>query len=366
MEIKLLEAENVILKPQYLVTTTLGKSTHDRATDTIFRNWEGAIITVILVVLCIFGLAANAITFCTIITSRVLRKSPFNILILSLSISDFLSALNSPLQMYRLIWGYLEYNLSVGSCKYTVGMIQLTMFVTVQHILVFALFRLLAILFPHKIKRFTAKWAKGVCVFIWIEVFLAYSLFYIIASTVVPYKPGRYKTACTAVASSWRPIGTRYVRVALPIMLFAPFVGILLCTIIITGSLIKMRWNRATSRRSGGAQDFRQEHENAALLQVTLIVFSFLFGYSIDAVYRMTKALDMRDLFTLRSKWLTVMISYVCLRFSECLNPVFYNLASSQMRESTRKFLRIQQDMPSTESSASAGSRKSKATETPI
>lgn len=44
-------------------------------------------------------------------------RNPFNILILSLSISDFFSALNSPLQIYRSLWGYLEFNLPVGVCK---------------------------------------------------------------------------------------------------------------------------------------------------------------------------------------------------------------------------------------------------------
>lgn len=337
-----------------------------RAMDNIFYAWEGAIVTAILVILCVFGLVANAVTFCTIATSKVLRNSPFNILIMSLSISDFLSALNSPLFLYRSIWGYLEYNLSVGTCKFTVGLSQLTMFVTVQHILIFSLFRLLAILFPHKIKRFTARWAKFACIFMWIEVFLGYSLFYIITATVVPYKPGRYKTACTFVATEWRPIGEKYVAIALPIMLFAPFVGILVCAVIITGALVKMRWKRGATRRMGDIRDFRQEQENAALLQVSLIVFSFLFGYSIDAAYRMTKALDLRDLFTLRSKWLTITISYVCLRVSECLNPLFYNLASSQMRESTKKFLRILPDPPSNGSAGSATSKKSKSSETRI
>lgn len=334
--------------------------------ENLFHVGEGVFLTVLLSLLCVFGLIANFTTFCVIATSNTLRRNPFNVLILSLSVSDFFSSLNSPLQIYRYIWGYLEFNLPVGVCKFTIGLYQLTMFVTVQHILVFSVLRVWAILSPAKVKkRFTPKGAKIIACVIWVEVFFAYALFYIITATVVPYSPGRYKTACTAVSKEWRPVGTKYVAVALPIMLFAPFAGIILCAIIFTVTLIRTRIKRAKGAvvdsklkysvtDSEAFSDYKEleesehytrqqleEQENAALVQVSLIVFSFVFGYAIDAAYRMTKALDLRHLFTQRSKWLTITVSYVCLRISECLNPLFYNLASSQMRESTKKFLRI-------------------------
>ena len=34
------------------------------------------------------------------------------------------------------------------------------------------------------------------------------------------------------------------------------------------------------------------------------------------------------------------MIEYLFLRFSECLNPLFYNLGSAKMRRHTKKFLK--------------------------
>lgn len=374
MEIKIFAAENITgdagvpgtMLPASTSSITATVDTMESDFNTLFNAGEGVFLTILLGFLCIFGLVANSITFWVIATSKNLRTNPFNVLILSLSVSDFFSALNSPLQIYRAIWGYLEFNMPEGVCKFTIGLSQLTMFVTVQHILVFSILRVVAILSPHKVKNnFSPKGAKIVACCIWIEVFFAYALFYIITATVVPYSPGRYKTACTAVSKEWRPVGEKYVAVALPIMLFAPFVGILLCAIIFSVTLIKIRLQRAKgsvvdSRNNYPvpdseafsdykeledsekfAHDLIQEQENAALLQVTLIVFSFVFGYAIDAAYRMTKALDLRHLFNQRTKWLTVTIAYVCLRISECLNPLFYNLASSQMRESTKSFLSV-------------------------
>nr|XP_039251734.1 nociceptin receptor-like [Styela clava] len=306
--------------------------------DMIFSLWEGVLVTTILGILCVFGLIANAVTFFVICTSKTLRKSSFNILIMSLCVSDFLSALNSPFQMYRRIWGFLEFELPVGFCKFTIGLGTWTMFVTVQHILVFSVFRLLAMQFPNKIGRITPKIAKITAVVIWIEVFIVSALFYIMTSSVIPYKPGRYKTACTSVSKDWRPIAAEYTTYALPILLFAPFIGILLCAIIITYILIKIRKRRATQHTTNNKQ--KQEQERMALIQVTLIVLSFFIGYSVESVYRMTKALDLRDLFTVRTKWVTLTTAYVLLRVSECLNPLFYNFGSSQMREKTKKFLR--------------------------
>nr|XP_039271251.1 uncharacterized protein LOC120345772 isoform X1 [Styela clava] len=336
------------------LSTTTTKIVVIEPHEKLFHTWEGLLVTILLGILCVFGLVANALTFFVICSSRKLRTSPFNILILSLCMSDFLSALNSPFQIYRRIWGYLEFDLPLGFCKFTVGLSQWTMFVTVQHILVFGVFRLLAIQFPNKIKKFSARWAKITAIFIWVEVFFVSALFYLMASTVIPYKPGRYKTACTSVSKDWRDIAGKYTTYALPILLFAPFIAIMICALIIVISMIQVRRKRANAIASQKKSSYGttgqeqnclpsykemqasqqtitekiQERENVAMLQVTLIVFSFLLGYSAEAAYRMTKILNLRDLFTVRTKWLTLTVAYILLRISECLNPLFYNLSS--------------------------------------
>ena len=34
-------------------------------------------------------------------------------------------------------------------------------------------------------------------------------------------------------------------------------------------------------------------------------------------------------------------VSYLCLRFSECVNPIIYNLGSSKIHEATKKLLKF-------------------------
>lgn len=38
--------------------------------------------------------------------------------------------------------------------------------------------------------------------------------------------------------------------------------------------------------------------------------------------------------------------SYICLRLSECLNPVFYNIGSSKMRKCTKNYLTSSRFLP--------------------
>ena len=80
--------------------------------------------------------------------------------------------------------------------------------------------------------------------------------------------------------------------------------------------------------------------ERNIFTQLSLIVVAFMFGYLPATIYLVWTT-------TLTSKpdpsfdyWFGV-VSYLCLRISECLNPVVYNLGSRNIRRETKKLLKL-------------------------
>ncbi|XP_077972238.1 growth hormone secretagogue receptor type 1-like [Styela clava] len=301
----------------------------------IFSNVERGIFSAIIVILGIFGVVANVVTFIVIFTSPKLSKSPFNVLLMSLCVSDFLSACNSGMQLYHYMWGLQEFT-NEFLCKATSGIRVLTEYVTIQHILVFSIVRLFVIQFPLKASSFKKNHARIIAVIIWIEVFFAAAIFRIIFPTVYPVRPDEKYSGCTSVGEHWRDTAILFQSFAVPIMLFLPMGGIVICTIGIITKLISVQKQRATLGQAVSRQDNKQR---AALIQTILIVFSFLIGYSGGAAFRFTITTKALFKFTARTKRMFALTAYTVLRTSECLNPVFYNLSSSQLRDATKALL---------------------------
>ena len=89
-------------------------------------------------------------------------------------------------------------------------------------------------------------------------------------------------------------------------------------------------------------QKRRSQNERYIFTQLSLIVVAFILGYMPTAVYqvwtiesRSNTGLELIDY------WFAI-TSYLCLRFSECLNPIIYNLGSSKMRMATKKLLKLE------------------------
>ena len=73
-------------------------------------------------------------------------------------------------------------------------------------------------------------------------------------------------------------------------------------------------------------------------LQLGLVILSFMVGYIPSSVYLIwtTSTPDKDRHF---DYWFGI-VSYLSLRFSECLNPVMYNLGSGKLRKETLKMLK--------------------------
>nr|XP_039252975.1 platelet-activating factor receptor-like isoform X1 [Styela clava]XP_039252976.1 platelet-activating factor receptor-like isoform X1 [Styela clava] len=302
----------------------------------LFFYSETLVLTVAIAVFFVFGICTNALTFIVIVSSKKLSKSPFNIMIMSLCVSDFLSACDSPFVLYRRSYGYFEYRLPVFFCKNTVALDFWTNNVTIQHILVFTILRIAAIKFPHRMKQFTAAKARILTATIWIETFLVNYVFYFSMLTVYP--PGIAKAIRACSTDTKKVFFVKmYLYIAYPIFLYIPLCSLILLSVY----LVFLIYQRRNMRKESNA-DIDVSKENFALLQLSLIMGSFMLGYIPDISYRFVIITQLwkKVAYHGRGPWQHSMITHICLRVSECLNPIIYNVASSTLRDHSKQFLR--------------------------
>ncbi|XP_039251280.2 growth hormone secretagogue receptor type 1-like isoform X1 [Styela clava] len=300
-------------------------------------SWSDAVICSVFVgIMTVFGLVANLTTIVVIVKTPKLKSLPFNALIASLCVSDIIASCNSPLMLYWKTFGYYRYQLPEFFCKVTLPINSWTNTSTIQHILAFMLIRLGAISYPHRLKDFTLRRAKILITVIWIVTFIGNSCFPMWFLGVHDTEAGSFtRSACVTDKSVWFIVRkVSYVRQI--IFLYIPMVLIVTSTLLLIRLLI-IRRNKKQQEKNDNSDVSK---ENAALIQLSLIVTSFLIGYLPDFGFRisvMIKSLGIK--FGGRSAWLLSMLSHLVQRSTECLNPIFYNLGSSQLREATKQFL---------------------------
>nr|XP_039251281.1 D(2)-like dopamine receptor isoform X2 [Styela clava] len=267
-------------------------------------SWSDAVICSVFVgIMTVFGLVANLTTIVVIVKTPKLKSLPFNALIASLCVSDIIASCNSPLMLYWKTFGYYRYQLPEFFCKVTLPINSWTNTSTIQHILAFMLIRLGAISYPHRLKDFTLRRAKILITVIWIVTFIGNSCFPMWFLGVHDTEAGSFtRSACVTDKSIWFIVRkVSYVRQI--IFLYIPMVLIVTSTLLLIRLLI--------IRRNKKQQGFR--------------------------ISVMIKSLGIK--FGGRSAWLLSMLSHLVQRSTECLNPIFYNLGSSQLREATKQFL---------------------------
>ncbi|XP_077966430.1 somatostatin receptor type 2-like [Styela clava] len=307
----------------------------------MFSYSEALAMNIIIGVLCVVGIASNAITFAVIASSPRLNKMVFNIFLMGLMASDLASAADSLFVIYRMTYGAASYGLPLIICKISITVDFMTSIATIHLVMVFCILRLLSIKYPMKISVYlTLKVAKICVIVLWIESALSISAYYFkivsIKSAVTRQGIG---FAC-AIGDEWAPSAELYRAIAFPFVVYIPMVVIILCTIFTIITLLKTSRTRKIRRHSSNSSTI--SNEKVATLQVSLILLSFFFGYGPFVVYTWIVLQKMTDgsKFSSRENWLLAVWTFVALRISECVNPLFYNLSSSKLRRATKQFLR--------------------------
>lgn len=276
------------------------------------------------------GIIANPIVFIVIAKTKCLREIPFNIILMSLCVSDFMSAAVSPIMYYKSGLVPRDFNLPEWTCKIAVAFDNWTTVSTVHHILAIVIYRVMGLKRRRSLQKFTSTHAAILVCVVWVETF-ATSGWYPIVGMEIYEASKPYRRSCF-LSQKWVTYAMYYSRYYLPFAFFIPMVLIIILSGYILLIIIKIR---KYFKRRKEAADLKRE--NRALLQICFIVGSFIIGYTPELVFRIA-ILQGYDL------GLTVysydFFRFILLRLSESLNPFFYTLCSKSIRAAAVLFLR--------------------------
>ncbi|CAK8697310.1 unnamed protein product [Clavelina lepadiformis] len=295
----------------------------------------------------VLGVCGNTLTIAVIGYYKELNENVFMRFILSLCVSDLISALISWLFLYRRTWGFDEWApLPDFLCKFYWAADIMTSYVTALHVLSFAILRFVSIQFPfmyNRIKLFHGNvWMAAIWVVCFCSGFIPCMFIFGSRTRDAAYRtqgsglPDARWPSCTALVERLHSY-VLYQKVGYSIFLYGPMVGVVVMCIA-TIIMVAMRTRkRATSKKL----EKLQRKERQSTIQLVLIIISFLLGYVPFTAYEFWSVQNypQTQLFFRIDYWFG-MIEYIFLRFSECLNPLFYNLGSSKVRGYTKKFLK--------------------------
>ncbi|CAK8674398.1 unnamed protein product [Clavelina lepadiformis] len=314
-----------------------------------FDHTEITLTWIILMPLCVFGIIANFVTIVVIVTSVNLRASTFNYFIVSLCVSDLLSSLISPLHAYRRTWGFIDWQWSDFLCKMFWSIDLWTSFVTSSHVLTFASLRFISLQWPFRFNSISKKHAKVMIASIWIVAFcigfVPFSIWFgATKRDRTSPLPNSKWPSCT-LHIEWLQEFKLFTLICYTLLFFLPISLVILLSIGIAIKVKALRKNRTKLKGRGNddtsAEKKRRNKENQILLQLALIIASFLLGYVPHSVFqfytvRVPSLTHQHRVFD----WWFGSFEYFALRFSECLNPIFYNIASRKMRQETKNLFK--------------------------
>ncbi|XP_039268414.2 growth hormone secretagogue receptor type 1-like [Styela clava] len=295
---------------------------------------------VVIFLFMIIGILLNSLTITVIETTASLRNI-FMYFIVSLCSSDLMSALISPLFWYRRTLGFDVWMPPNFFCKLFWAMDLMTSFSTSMHILNFAVLRYISVQHPGIFKNISKRSGK-----IWIAItwFIAFMCGFVPLWIFTGAIPGQIRDrnsgepnakwpACTLLLETLPQYKTFSIT-AYSIFLLLPMLVVIVVSVLIGKSV--HNHTKASVITNDEASKKRIQKEKQAVLQLILIVVSFLFGYVPFVTYEIWSLFPTDPV---ADYWFGL-IQYFCLRFSECMNPVFYNISSTKMRRHTFKFLR--------------------------
>jgi len=302
---------------------------------------DGQIIPIAISVITLFvlGLIFNAITMVVIWINPKLRSDKFMLIIFSLCTSDLVSALISWVWLHRRTWGFDDFApVPAIFCKIFWGGDLMTTLVTSLHIFTFACCRLVAIRFPINFKRFTRKRVKRLLIAIWVFTFLVGFIPFVLWFEAkkrdrTSDAPDARWPACT-LRSGFVYEYVTYLHIVYPILIYVPLVGVVIASLTIASIVYKN--SNSKFKRS----EKRKRKDRQCILQLLLIALCFAVGYTPITAYDAwsTNSFPNTVYYKKLDYWFGVS-GYICLRFSETMNPIFYNIGSPKIRAATRKLL---------------------------
>lgn len=302
------------------------------ATPEMFRGFSDSVMIVLWIAfgtIWCFSFSANVMTL--VLLFRI-KTSPLNIFIMGLCFSDALSAITSPFTVKAELTfdGIYPWNRII--CKTMLPLLSVASVVTIQLVLVLSIWRFCAIHKPQKTAGvMTIKRATVITISCWLITALLYIPFE--AYTLGVYVSGRSgKELCYFRPQYFRIIRYFILIVDMAVCNLLPILIIVVVCIAIGISMIKQTIRRQTVSSNEG---FRKAEKNA-LIQVTLIMLSFLIGYIPKFFYILLHAFFR---VTASQRTLSFLLWRMTQNLTEAINPLLYNIGSIAIRNEVKKVL---------------------------
>ncbi|XP_078489806.1 uncharacterized protein LOC101242126 [Ciona intestinalis] len=234
--------------------------------------------------------------------------------------------------------------LSKPVCQILWALEHWTSHVTSLHILCFATLRFISVRYPHFFNRIRPGHSQVTIVVLWtITLGLSFVPYYV-WSTVIKRDSRTPPTMPSCVIWPSNPSAINYIRATFVVLIFIPIILVTIFSLGISVLVLRSRKKRQQNRKSvysltnseNASDRKRIAKENKMMLQLGLIVASYLLGYIPSAVYRFWIA---ETGLAPTADWWFSLIQFISRRISECLNPVFYNVASSSLRNESKRAL---------------------------
>lgn len=252
--------------------STTGNVSSSTTPAPVFDEDELLLIWTVFTVIWSVGTITNLITF--VVFTRM-ESTPLNIIISSLCVSDVISTLGSPVVVDAYLARDTDYPFGGLACKTINIVASLTSAVAIQHVFALSIWRFYAIQRPYKGATFMSlKRAKTVTICSWS---ITSAIYFMLASRYLNV----VKSPVTGMKICFfRPedyVAAHVFNFAVDTMLstLLPIFGIVVCSLGIVLSLISQRKVRKSISKSDG---FRKQ-EKLALVQVSLIIVTFLIAY---------------------------------------------------------------------------------------
>ncbi|XP_062843273.1 neuromedin-U receptor 2 [Trichomycterus rosablanca] len=297
-------------------------------------------VTLTYIVIFVTGVMGNLLT-CTVITMHKKMRTPTNLYLFSLAVSDLLVLLfGMPLEIYDL-WQNYPFPFGESVCSFKIFLFETVCFASVLNVMVLSIERYVAVVHPLKTRyAITNKHAQRVIGWVWVVSLICaipntslHGLHYFYLPEKVPES-----ATCNLLKPQW--IYNLVIQVTTVLFYFVPMavISVLYLVIGVRLSRDERQQGRILGKKYSTDSNYKIQAESARRRQVTkmlavvVLVFAICWApFHIDRLLWsfITKWTDhMRSVFEY-----VHILSGVLFYLSSAINPIIYNLLSSRFRE---------------------------------
>lgn len=278
--------------------------------------------------LSVFGIASSSTM---IVVLMRMKRTFLTVILAGLCVSDLISAVNSPLFIYRQFYK-ADLALPKEFCFLPLSVDLATSAITVHHVLLLTAIRLRLITRTGNHGEVAPNNCRRVTVASYVFSISVYSFLCFIITNAEEIDGGISCSFNTKLKNEWKII----LVLSLSLITVIPTIlTIVFCVVLIACFLYRKLLGNASLSVSSAAR----HRERQALLQLAVIVASFLIGYASDYTGKMIMLTDKFQM-TQGVKVGIVLGGHVALRLTECINPFTYYIASDNIKRETESLFK--------------------------